>query len=132
MKTATADMIAEISAKAVITEREILLLKKRANAGEKEAAFWPEEALSMTPEQTEKGIAWLRDQWKTPRGVVRKNNPFGYREEEAIETFERFTFDGLYDAGNVHHSFYLPVYTVHGKESSFQYYVSGGIPRIIG
>lgn len=132
MKETTQALIAGIKARGIITEREMLLLKKRANAGEKEAAFWSDETILITPEQTEKGIAWLKDQWKTPKDVERKNNPFGYREEEALETFQHFTFDGFYNAGNAYHDFYLPTYSVVGKDSGFQYYVAGGVPVIIG
>lgn len=114
----------------VITEREILLLKRRANNGDSEAAnFWPE--IEVTKEQTIKGYKWLCNLWKTPRGAKRKNNPFGYREEKILEEWDknddRAIFKGFYNAGGWH-SCYVPVYEYAGME----YYVWGGKINIIG
>ncbi len=129
----------EVLKQKTLTESEIKLLCKRANAEATREAT--REALSdfegseITPEQESKGLAWLINQYKTPRGVERKNNPFGYREIEAIEKFSHFTFDGLYDAGNAYISFFVPIYTVHGSidsGTSFQYVLSGGKINIIG
>lgn len=127
----TAEIVENITKTNLISEQQIKLLCKRANAGDKSAAIWPDEGLPITDEQTRKGIMWLRKQQN------RRSSPFGYREDEALDTFEYFTFDGLHDAGNVHRSWYVPVYSVHGtlkdgSRSSFQYYVSGGECVIIG
>ncbi len=119
-----------------ITEKEILLLCRRANAGKE--VEWPEESLLITSEQFNKGLKWLKNQWKAPHGAERKNNPFGFREQEAIEKADHMTFDGYYDAGNAHHRFYVPLYSVVGKEDSenylpsFQYYCAGGKINIVG
>lgn len=114
-----------------LTNQEILLLCKRANAGE-EIDFNDKEFL-ITSEQTQKGLDWLNDQRRTPTGKERKNNPFGAREEEVLDNFDYFTFDGLINAGNSFVDFYLPIYTVVGKNHlTFQYYVSGGKINIIG
>ena len=104
------------------------MLKKRANAGDKEAAnFWPD--IEVTPEQSAKGFAWLRNLYKTPRGIERKNNPFGYREMDIIDNYkgENFIFKGFYDAGRYGFHNYIPVYELAGME----YYNCGGI-QIIG
>lgn len=133
-----------------ITERELLNLKKALN-GYASSALSDDERkelnrliwnrsnpIKITPEQAEKGIAWLRNQWKTPRGIERKNNPFGYREEDVIENFKRFEFVEFYDDANYYmiekglHSYY-PIYRCIAKDgSSFEYYVSGGEVNIIG
>lgn len=87
--------------------------------------------------QAEKGLTWLKDKWKTPRGVERKNNPFGRREEYVLENFSHFSLVDFYDAGRNGWAFYLPVYRVHAKDgASFDYYAgswqSGGNgPEII-
>ena len=55
----------------VITEREVLLLKKRANNGDNEAAnFYPgcDTEIEVTEEQSAKGFAWLMNLYKTPTG----------------------------------------------------------------
>lgn len=131
MKTRTTqEIMREIENRGMITEREILLLKKRANAGDKDAAdFWPENEIECTPEQSAKGFAWLKNLYKSPRGVERKNNPFGYREMNIIDNYagENFTFKGFYDAGRYGFHNYVPVYEVGGME----YYNCGGI-QIIG
>lgn len=131
MKTlATSAIIANIEKAGVITESEIRILKRRANAGDKEAAnFWP--CVPVTPEQSEKAYKWLLNQYKTPRGVERKNNPFGYREMQIIDTWscetDRATFQGFYDAGCKNFHNYVPCYEFGGME----YYVCGGI-QIVG
>jgi len=82
--------------------------------------------------QVQKGYDWLIDQWKSPKGAERKNNPFGYREQGVLENFNTITFNGYYDAGNYYRSFYVPLYLVSGAETTFEYYVSGGQINIIG
>ena len=129
----TEDLIKAISENGVIAEKEILLLNRRKNNGEKfdESFSWDSEIL-LTEDQNKKGIEFLLNLWKTPKGVERKNNPFGYREQKVLETFENFRFIGFYDAGNYHHSLYIPLYECNGKEESFEYYYSNGKVHIIG
>lgn len=117
-----------------LTEKEINLICRRLNNGQVEmsALEFNEDGYNITQEQTSKGLAWLVDQWKTPRGIERKNNPFGYREQEAIEKFTHFTLEYIFDAGNSFRSWYVPVWGVHAPEAGFQYYVKGGQPEIIG
>lgn len=92
----------------------------------------------IEPNQSAKGLAWLMDKWKTPRGVERKNNPYGYREQNVLANFSHFTLVDFYDAGNHYRSFFLPVYRVHSKDcGSFDYYAAswqsgGNGPSIIG
>lgn len=66
----------KIASAGVITEREVLLMKNRANRGLADDVFtiFDNGRLQITPEQADKGLAWLKDLWKTPRGVVRKRN----------------------------------------------------------
>lgn len=125
---ATSLTIREIETKGFITEKEISLLKRRANAGDKEAAnFWP--CIECTEEQTGKAYKYLKNLYVTPNGKERKNNPFGYRETNIINSWngEKAEFKGFYDAGRYGFHNYLPVYDFGGME----YYVCGGI-QIIG
>ncbi len=87
--------------------------------------------LKLTPEQNKKGYDFLMDQWKTSKGIERKNNPFGYREQKILEKFTDFELIGLYDAGNYLHSHYIPLYACNGNENSFEYYYNGKV-NIIG
>jgi hypothetical protein len=81
-------------------------------------------------EQARKGIAWLRDQWKTPKGIERKRNPFSYRETVVLDNFSHFTLVDLQDAATCTaisrglHS-YLPVYRVHDTAGRSFDYVAG-------
>lgn len=129
----------------ILTEREILNLKRLFN-GYSRTSVTPEEkqqleqimydhidehdGYNLTPEQTAKGIAWLKNEWKTPRGIERKNNPFGYREQEAIENFDHFMFEGFYDASRVYdrqYHNYLPLWGVYSTSgAAFQYYMARG------
>lgn len=128
----TTDLIKSIEEKGIITEREILLLKRRANNGDRDAAnFYPgsDRVIEVTNEQSEKAFKWLYNLYKTPTGKERKNNPFGYREMDILDNYkgERFTFVGFYDAGNRFYSYYIPIYELNGME----YYYNGEL-HIVG
>ena len=106
---------------------------RRKNAGEKiDMSYIWDNPVKLTKEQGQKGYKWLMNLWKSPTGKERVNNPFGYREQLALEGYQYMTLDGDYDAGNFFHKFYVPLYTLHGKSSDFQYYVSGGKVHIVG
>jgi len=116
-----------------LTEKEVLLLKRRINSGkltvEEALKVKPEEGWNLTPEQTEKARKWLKNQWKTPLGVERANNPFGYREEAAINTFKSVSLVDFYSPrGN----YYYPVYNAYGTDGNFDYTVIGGDIMILG
>ena len=121
-----------------ITEKEINLIKLRMNNDKVDE--YTQEAIDfiwdnspqLTPEQNKKGIEYLRNLWKSPTGKERVNSPFGYREEEALETFEYFELRGFYDAGNRYNKFYVPLYVCVGAETGFEYYTSGGNINIVG
>lgn len=133
-KLETSQIIENILANRVITEREVLLLKKRANNGDDEAAnFYPscDIEIEVTEEQSAKGFAWLMNLYKTPTGKERKNNPFGYREMNILDNYkgERFQFVGFYNNGNRWRDYYIPIYSLCGME----YYVnSEGSIQIVG
>ena len=121
-----------------ITEKEINLIKMRMNNDKVDEAtqevidyIW-ENSPQLTPDQNKKGIDYLRNLWKSPTGKERTNNPFGYREQDTLETFEYFELRGFYDAGNRYRKFYVPLYTCVGKDSSFEYAFYGGEVNILG
>lgn len=122
-----------VASRGYITEREIITLKSRMNRGDYSGLdIFDRGQVSITPEQTTKWLAWLLNQWRGKSGRERKNNPFGLREQNAIDTFERFELVDFIDGGNCYVSFYLPVYRVIGSGASFDYYVSGGVCQICG
>lgn len=124
-----------------ITEKQINLISRRLNAKHdlKEVdaihslAVRGEE-IRITPEQAQKGFDWLMNLYKSPSGKERKNNPFGIREMNMLDTgLGHFTYDGHFDAGNAYHEWYTPIYSFVDKEGfSFQYYVAGGSIHLIG
>jgi hypothetical protein len=121
-----------------ITEKEINLIKNRMNNDKvdedtQEAIdyIW-ENSPQLTPDQNKKGIDFLRNLWKSPTGKERTNNPFGYREQEALENFEYFELRGFYDAGNRYRKFYVPLYTCVGADSNFEYAFYNGEVNILG
>jgi len=129
-------------AKPQLTEQEVLLIKNRLSNKrmhiDEVFDYMPEDGWKLTPEQTKKGLDWLMNQWKTPHGIERKNNPFGYREQNVLEKFKEFRLSDFFDTANVYAQqsgmhFYVPVYDVIGKDGSgFQYYVSSEGIKIIG
>lgn len=121
-----------------ITEKEINLIKLRMNNDKVDEDtqevidyIW-DNSPQLTPDQNKKGIDFLRNLWKSPTGKERTNNPFGYREQDALETFEYFELRGFYDAGNRYNKFYVPLYTCVGADSSFEYAFYGGKVNILG
>jgi hypothetical protein len=128
----TQALLSKIEQTKVIQENEILLLKNRMNKGEEiDLSIIYNNEITISEEQTAKGIKFLLNAWKTPKGKERINNPFGYREIDVLETFERFYFVGYYDAGRYGNKNMLPIYLVCGKEKTFEYYYNGTI-NIIG
>lgn len=124
----------EIKKQGYITEQQIMLLKRRGNHQNEDifdyTLFELEQfdyGIPLTPEQNDKGLAFLRDKAYTPRRNLRKNCPFGYRELNIIDTETEFTFLGFYDAGRRNHVNLLPLYGIGGME----YYYDGEI-HVIG
>jgi hypothetical protein len=118
----------------VISERDLNLIKNRLNAERVKVGDIkiPDEGWKLTPDQTRKGYEFLMDLWKSPTGKERVNNPFGYREQDALENFEEFRVTDFYNAGNMYHDFYVPYYEVIGKNNSFGYAYYGGEIHILG
>lgn len=112
----------------IIQEREIVLMRSLMN-NNKEAATaiyeaWNEDEIGITEEQGQKGYDFLMNQWKSPSGKERKNNPFGYREQHVLETFSHFTLHSLYDNSRYGgRPNLLPIYACYDKDgASFEYY----------
>jgi len=122
----------------IITEKEVNLIKMRMNNNRVDEStqevidyIW-DNSPQLTPDQNKKGIDYLRNLWKSPTGKERTNNPFGYREQETLDTFEYFELRGFYDAGNYNNKFYVPLYNCVGADSSFEYAFYNGKVNILG
>lgn len=118
-----------------LTEQEVKLLLRRLNAkkisfGDLPENFQDGDGWELTTEQFQKGRDWLLNRWKTPSGVERKNNPFGYREEAILEKATSIDLKDFYPQGMS--GYLLPVYRVNSSEGSFEYVVSAGEIIIIG
>lgn len=135
-KESTEDMWARICEADEITEREINLLNRRLNAEGRDTLDYDlmknRYDLALTDEQERKALAWLNNQWKTSTGKERKNNPFGYREEQILENATDVTFVQFHNAGNRYADYFIPVYRVYSNDGSFEYYVQGGEVNIVG
>jgi len=139
MKTTKAqnELLAAMKAGKLVSQNQQNLLFKILNAANGElkdyvkALFHADdfEGFELSREQSLKGFDWLKNLWVTPQGKERQNNPFGYREQAALENFERCTLKGYYDAGN----YYIPLYDVYSKDGyGFEYYYNGGKIHITG
>lgn len=122
-----------IIATGIISEQEIISMRSFMNR-DKEAArqifnAWDDQELAISEEQAQKGYDFLMDQWKSPSGKERKNNPFGYREQEILENFSHFTLKSLYNnSGYSQITNYLPLYSCISKDgSAFEYYYDGKV-----
>lgn len=131
--------VVELKSKGYLTEREILNVRMRLNKGK----LTYDDAskllgMKLTSEQTQKGLNWLKNKWKTPKGLERENNPFGSREEHIIDNFKEFRLHDLYNNTNAFQDElgiknFVPVWLVKAKDgSTFQYYMEAGEPKIIG
>lgn len=100
----------------------------------KDALSAREDSTELAPEQVTQGVKWLLNLWKTPAGKERKNNPFGYREQDVL------TGDGLtielrdyYDASRYGQPpYYIPLYEASSSGGTFEYYIQGGKIHIVG
>lgn len=127
------DWCAEFKGKQRLTERELNLIRKRLNEGKIKAHLLRDGGYALTQDQVAKGRKWLMNQWLTPKGIERKNNPFGYREQVALESFKTIRVSFFQNvAPKRDMRYYVPVYEVIGGRGRFEYYLSGGDVIIIG
>ena len=131
MKTTNDTIFENIHERGYMTEKEMLLLKKRSNAAQHDLFQYDEfnEYIPLSEEWSNKGLKWLKSLLKK-NGEPKAGQNLGFREIEIIKTAkpEDFTFVCFYDAGNCFYHYYLPVYNVAGME----YFVSGRTIKIIG
>lgn len=132
----TAKKYLEILATGHIEESQIIAMKSFMGKSKENAqtifSAFPEAGLLLSNAHNQKGIAFLLKQWKTPTGAERKNNPYGYREQDILENFSHFTLKSLYNAGNAYVDYYIPPYECVATDgATFEYYYNGKI-NIVG
>lgn len=135
MKPTTNTAILEnVRSNGFITEREILLLKRRSNAEQHDLFDYDllntfDFGVPVTPEQGAKGLLWLQNLIKR-NGEPKAGQNLGWREIEIIKTATKddFSFCGFYDAGDRYFSVFVPIYRCNAME----YYVLGGKIQVVG
>lgn len=132
-KAKTEDIIKEVLKSSSISEQELNLLKRRLNSGEevKGLEYGIDEEIELLQDQETKGLKYLMNKYKTPKGKERENNPFRYREIQALENSPKIYFSGYHNSSFFGKN-YVPVYSVCGGGSCFDYYIIGGKVEIIG
>lgn len=100
----------------------------------KDALSEREDYTHLAPEQVAQGVKWLQNLWKTPTGKERKNNPFGYREQDVLSGGElTITLRYYYDVSRYgQRAHYIPLYEVTSSGGTFEYYVWAGQIHIVG
>jgi hypothetical protein len=128
----------EIKDRGEITEKELLLVKRRINDGtytSKEAydmLIGDNDGIKLTSDQQQKGYKWLYNKGFTSKGETRENSPFGYREEEILKNYSGIRLKDFYDAGHQDFKNVTPLYEVEGNDTSFEYYYHNGEVSIVG
>lgn len=116
----------------IISFRSFLSNKATREERNELTSLLADNPLNISADQTKKGFDFLMNQWKTTKGKERINNPFGYREQGILEKFHSFTLSGFYDNSRYGaNPFYLPIYSVIGNDTRFEYYYNGKV-NIIG
>jgi len=132
-------LLDKIKSTDTITEKEMNLLKLRINGNrvDPETAevidyIWNNDIMCDS-DWSEKGLKFLMNQWKTPNGKERLNNPFGLREQEVLSNFGHFELAGFYDISRYGQAkFVVPLYDCCDKDGyCFQYYYDGKV-NIVG
>ena len=131
MKTTNDTIFEQIKTRGFMTEKEMLLLKRRSNAAQRDLFNYDafSENIPLSDGWADKGLIWLKSLLKK-NGEPKAGQNLGDREIEIIKTAkpEDFTFVCFYDAGNGWCRNFVPVYNVAGME----YFVSGGKINVIG
>jgi len=73
----------EFYEKKKITEQEINLIKRRLNNNKLSVTKLYDRTWKITKEQTKKGLNWLKNQWKTPKRIRKKNKPFRIQRNQS-------------------------------------------------
>ena len=130
MKTTNNTIFENIHERGYMTEKEMLLLKKRSNAAQHDLFNYDAFSgyIPLSEEWSSKGLKWLKSLLKK-NGEPKAGQNLDFRKIEIIKTATAsdFSFVCFYDNGNGWHRNYIPVYNVAGIE----FFVSGGNINVI-
>ena len=135
----TSELVNKVVNLGFITEREILLLKRRINHGENvDLSAFDGNDIFVTDEQAVKGLNYLRTHLLTTRNVPRANCVWGLCDLQAIgyqgdnkpllelNVHKLFKFEGFEDVSCGFTRYVEPVYRINGVRYSMAY----GEPQI--
>ena len=128
-------IFADLRANGFMTERNMKILKNRANKEQRDCFDYTFGAINngygvrIDEEWANKEIKWLKSLLKN-NGEPKSWENIRYREVEIIQNAmpEDLRFMGFYDAGRGWCRNYLPVYNCGGME----YFVQGGFIQVVG
>lgn len=128
--------------KNVISEKDILLLKKRINSGRDKNCInvlFNDNVVYVTDDQSVKGLTYLRRKLLTSKNARRKSCTWGERELKVIgyqgdgmplnevNPHKLFTFKGFVNLGTNSCPYVTPIY----KIGYISYYMRGGEPILL-
>jgi len=129
----------KLAKKKKFTEKEMNALKNYMNkidirdAQKLNDLVANKDGTKLDASQIAKGKKYLYNLGYTPKGVERKNNPYGYREEYIVKNLKTIELLQFHNAGNRYVDFFVPYYEAIGKDgTSMEYFVSGGKINIWG
>ena len=118
------------------SEKELNALKNHMNKLDLKDAnslVADKNGTKLDKSQVQKGFKYLYNLGFTPKGVERKNTPYGYREEYIVKNPKTIELLQYHNAGNRYVDFFVPYYRAIGKDgTSMEYFVSGGKINIWG
>ena len=128
----------KLAKKKKLTEKEMNALKNYMNkvgypeAGKLNSLVADKQGTKIDASQVAKGKKYLYNLGFTPKGVERKNSPYGYREDYIVQNLKTIELLQFHNAGNMN-PFFVPYYEAIGKDgTSMEYFVYGGKINIWG
>lgn len=140
MKAYDRHMVNASNKRHVWTESEILSVRMCIHRSGIEKAYplimeLNEGGFRITPEQTTKGIEYLRSKLWKDNGEHRNtefSRCFGIRERAIIQGFKKFTFEGVRYEQRGSSFQTTPIYRVHSNAGYFDYTMGHwGLPEIL-
>ena len=119
MKTTSNTIFENIHERGYMTEKEMLLLKKRSNAAQHDLFNYDTFSgyIPLSEDWSNKGLQGLKSLLKK-NGEPKAGQNLEYRQIEIIKSAKpsEISFVCFYDAGNGWYRNYVPVYNVAGME----------------
>ena len=126
------ELVETIKEQGFITEKQLMLLKKRLNNNSRESAnelymmvanIMP---IKLTAEQEAKGREWLLNKNLKKNGEFRKQATLTETEISVLNTLKDAYLSDFYELGNGYITNNVPIYRYANSDDYFEYYVQGG------